>query len=128
MLIGKTENHFFAFDSHSRNSDGMCNVSGKSTRVLLQTVEEVFAHLEGLASSLGYSKAVECNLTGVCCTSSSIGHVSGYHVEQMVTGNCSFTGKTQMCMFAESESVDEDDLTVVSQQQVHFKFIPLTST
>ena len=34
MLIGKTENHFFAFDSHSRSSDGMCNVSGKSTRGL----------------------------------------------------------------------------------------------
>ena len=41
MLIGKTENGFFAFDSHSRSSDGMCSVSGKSIRVLLQTVEEV---------------------------------------------------------------------------------------
>ncbi|XP_078311297.1 uncharacterized protein LOC144618640 [Crassostrea virginica] len=128
MLIGKTENGFFAFDSHSRSSDGMCSVSGKSTRVLLLTVDEVFSHLESLASSLGYSKAVECNLTGVCCKSISIAHVSGHHPEEMVTGSYSLTEEVPLCMFSESESVGgNDELIVVSQQQTQYKFTPLTA-
>ena len=55
MLIGKTENGFFAVDSHS-SSDGMCSVSGKSIRVLLQTVEEVFTYLNRLLLHFGTRK------------------------------------------------------------------------
>lgn len=56
LLIGKTENGFFAFDSHSRSSSEMFSVSGKSTRVLLQDIKDVYSYLLNLALSMGYSK------------------------------------------------------------------------
>lgn len=41
LLLGKTECGFFAFDSHSRSINGMCSVTGKSTRILLKDYKEV---------------------------------------------------------------------------------------
>ena len=105
-----------------------CSVSGKSIRVLILNVDEVLAHLESLASLLGYSKAVECMLSGVCCKSISIAHVSGYHPEETLTGSCSLTEEVPLCMFFESDSVDgNDELIVVSKQQTQYKFTPLTA-
>ena len=62
MLIGKTENCFYAFDYHSGNSDGMCSISGKSTRVILQNVHEVFCHLERLVLHWGSQELLNVTL------------------------------------------------------------------
>ncbi|XP_078315563.1 uncharacterized protein LOC144619975 [Crassostrea virginica] len=128
LLIGKTEDGFFAFDSHSRSLDGMCSFSGKSTRVLLQNVIEVFSHLENLAISLGYSESVECNFTGVCCKNSSISYVGDLHEEDWVD-ICSFSENGQSFMNVESEANEgNDDLIIISQQQIQYKFTPLSAT
>lgn len=72
LLIGKTKNGFFSFDSYSRTIEGMFTTNGKSTRVLFDTIDQLFLHLTGLALSMGYSSNVECNLTGVHCKMTNI--------------------------------------------------------
>ena len=119
MLIGKTENAFYAFDSHSRNSDGMCSVSGKSSRILLPNIDEVFSHLERLAHSMGYSTAVQCNFTGVLCKISNIASISG--IQDSDDDTCTMCGNSQIIMNTEGD----DDLIFVSQDQLQYKFILL---
>ncbi|XP_078320119.1 uncharacterized protein LOC111115941 [Crassostrea virginica] len=119
MLIGKTENAFYTFDSHSRNSDGMCSVSGKSTRILLPNIDEVFSHLGRLAHSMGYSAAVQCNFTGVLCKISNIASISG--PQDGDDGTCTMFGDSQIFMNTE----EDDDLIFVSQDQLQYKFTPM---
>lgn len=68
LLIGRASNGFFSFDSHARCSRGYLSVRGKSTRIMLKDVQDVFQHLRLLALSMGFSKTVECELTGVSCS------------------------------------------------------------
>ena len=72
MLIGKTGNHFFTFDPHARTYQGMQSSTGKCSRILYETVNHLFEHIQNLARSMGYSQDVECNLTGVHCKMSFI--------------------------------------------------------
>ncbi|XP_062596168.1 uncharacterized protein LOC134257593 [Saccostrea cucullata] len=68
LLIGKTNDGFFSFDSHARCSRGYLSVRGKSTRILLKDVQDVYLHLRSLAISMGFSQTVACELTGVLCS------------------------------------------------------------
>lgn len=72
ILIGKTNGVFFTFDSHSRTSKGLFSSNGRSTRLLFNSIEELFMQIQTLAKSMGYSNMVECNITGVKCNSKSI--------------------------------------------------------
>ncbi|XP_062598312.1 uncharacterized protein LOC134259730, partial [Saccostrea cucullata] len=67
LLVGRTNEGFYTFDSHSRCCSGYMNVNGKSTRILLRTVHDVYLHLVSLALSMGFTRTVECELTGALC-------------------------------------------------------------
>lgn len=121
FLIGKTESGFFAFDSHSRSSDGMLSVSGKSTRVLLHNEAEVYSHVQDLALSMGYSHRVERNFTGVFCTMSSIENVSKLFWEEEDASEI-----FEISSVLEEMSVGTDDqndsVMFIGQEQFKFSF------
>ncbi|XP_062609537.1 uncharacterized protein LOC134271330 [Saccostrea cucullata] len=120
MLIGSTDNGFFTFDSHSRSFNGMLNVSGKSTRVLFQNVSELYSYLKSLALSMGYSKDVECNLSGVNCKMNFIANDNGLHEENI-------SERQELTMESAVETCSRnDDLMFLSQEQLQFSFVPLT--
>lgn len=54
----------------------MLNTFGKSTRVLLHNVGEVYSHIQDLVLSMGYSISDEWNLTGESCKMNSIEYVN----------------------------------------------------
>lgn len=72
FLIGKTNDVYFTFDSHSRTTRGLFSPNGRSTRLLFKSVDDLFMHIQTLARSMGFSDVVECNLTGVNCCSVSM--------------------------------------------------------
>ncbi|XP_062597054.1 uncharacterized protein LOC134258504 [Saccostrea cucullata] len=126
MFIGVTESGFFAFDSHSRCSDGMLSVTGRSTRVLFQHVNEVYSHLQGLAFSMGYTRNVECNLTSVSCKMGDIANVSDMsEVEENIDGK-SEGSKLSGDITHETGDAD-DDLFFIGHEQFQFSFIPLST-
>ncbi|XP_062615266.1 uncharacterized protein LOC134277003, partial [Saccostrea cucullata] len=126
MLIGSTENGFFAFDSHSRSSDGMLSVTGKSTRILFQNVNEVYSYLQGLALSMGYSEGVECNLSGVTCKMNFIANVSTLLEEEEDTSK--LPKSSELLVETTVESCDRnDDVIFVDHEQLQYSFIPLTN-
>ncbi|XP_062614203.1 uncharacterized protein LOC134275940 [Saccostrea cucullata] len=126
MLIGSTERGFFAFDSHSRSSDGMLSVTGKSTRILFQNVNEVYSYLQGLALSMGYSEGVECNLSGVTCKMNFIANVSTLLEEEEDTSN--LPRSSELLVETTVESCDRnDDVIFVGHEQLQYSFIPLTN-
>lgn len=63
---------YFIFDSHSRSPQGLLSQSGLSTRILCSNVNELFVLIKRLASSMGFTNLVECNLTGARCFSNTI--------------------------------------------------------
>lgn len=126
FLIGKTESGFFAFDSHSRSSDGMLSISGKSTRVLLHNVAEVYSHIQNIALSMGYSNNIECNLTGVTCAMSSIENVRINDTE-VQNDNESFERSTVLEEMNDGTHDQDDDVMFISQEQFQFSFVPLSS-
>ncbi|XP_062609123.1 uncharacterized protein LOC134270887 [Saccostrea cucullata] len=82
FLVGKTDNGFFTFDPHSRSSQGLLSVTGKSTRLLYQTFQEIYEHIWSLALSMGYSAVVDCEITGVHCS-----------LKQIIVNKCDSTTK-----------------------------------
>ncbi|XP_062571568.1 uncharacterized protein LOC134233602 [Saccostrea cucullata] len=124
LLIGKSENGFFTYDSHSRSSKGLLSVNGKSTRVLFGDVAQLCFHLRSLAISMGYSKDVECNVTGVHCKVENIINATynvtqtlDHVVEEAVQNPC-----TSQEISSDSET---SELDFVSLEQEHFYFNPL---
>ncbi|XP_062572298.1 uncharacterized protein LOC134234263 [Saccostrea cucullata] len=87
LLIGRTTDEFFIFDSHARCARGYLSVRGKSTRILLKDVQHVYFHLKSLALSMGFLRTVECELTGVLC---SLKHFAIAKFEK-VEGNIEFS-------------------------------------
>ena len=67
FLVGKTGEMFYTFDSHSRSIEGYLCENGKSTRVLHDTIQHVYNHILSLAQSMGYFRAMQCDITGVHC-------------------------------------------------------------
>lgn len=43
------------------------SANGKSTCKIVKTVDEVHMHIIELALSMGFSNAIECEITGMCC-------------------------------------------------------------
>ncbi|XP_062621669.1 uncharacterized protein LOC134283235, partial [Saccostrea cucullata] len=124
MFIGVTESGFFAFDSHSRRSDGMLSVTGRSTRVLFQHVNEVYSHLQGLAFSMGYTRNVECNLTSVSCKMSNIANDMS-EVEENIDGK---SEGSKLFGDTTHETGDaDDDVFFIGHEQFQFSFIPLST-
>lgn len=120
LLIGKLQNGFFSFDSHSRSTEGMLSIFGKSTRVLLQSVEEVFSHIQNLALSMGYSKSVECNLTGVSCKMNYIGNDRSLHKTGDIVTHFEQTNRPVESSFETDDG--KDYLIFIAQDQLQFSF------
>ncbi|XP_062574797.1 uncharacterized protein LOC134236639 [Saccostrea cucullata] len=107
LLIGKTTDGFFIFDSHARCSRGYLSVRGKSTRILLKDVQDVYLHLRSLALSMGFSRTVECELTGVLCSLKHFAIADVYEVEgfeEQSEANVGFTQGASML----KQSMDEE--------------------
>lgn len=123
LLLGKTECGFFAFDSHSRSINGMCSVTGKSTRILLKDYKEVYSHLQNLALSMGYSRSVECNLTSVSCKMISLENTNCFCEDKEDMG---ISQKEKLPLERTDETPDEnDDLLMVGCDNVQYDYIPL---
>lgn len=119
FLIGKTKYGFFSFDSHSRTSEGMLSSLGKSTRLLFQNVDQVYMHLINLAVSMGYSKNVECNLTGVHCKMTLI--VQAENKADEVQNCLPDVNELEM------SCLNDDSVIYVSNNYEQFDFLPLNN-
>ncbi|XP_078333990.1 uncharacterized protein LOC111105212 [Crassostrea virginica] len=115
MLIGKSDNHFFTFDSHARNMQGMQSSTGKSTRVMHENTNQLLQHIQNLALSMGYTQNVECNLTGVYC------HMSAASSDQVEVQNDVHNSPD----LNEVELIADEDVSIVNFEEGHFTFLPL---
>ncbi|XP_061191743.1 uncharacterized protein LOC133199982 [Saccostrea echinata] len=129
LLIGKSGDSFFSFDSHSRSLRGLLSVRGKSSRVLFQNVAQVHLHIHSLAISMGYSRDVECNVTGVHCKVDDIldARINAKQTREHVDY---FVEETTDNSFSQKESSTEcenDELAFVSIECEQFFYVPIDS-
>lgn len=105
----------------------MLSMFGKSTRILFQNVDEVYTYIQNLALSMGYSNSVECNLTGVLCKMNLIANDSSVLMEEgEIDTKCEETNMSVESSLQTCE--EEDDLILIGQEQLQFRFIPMNSS
>ncbi|XP_062581095.1 uncharacterized protein LOC134242909 [Saccostrea cucullata] len=152
LLIGKTNDGFFSFDSHARCPRGYLSVRGKSTRILLKDVQDVYLHLRSLAISMGISQTVACELTGVLCSlkhfaTAVVNEVKGTEKysegnedsrQGLLTSNQSKVKETERCfeglkvsekggiLSDQSEILQENDVMFMGEEFQRHDFIPLS--
>ncbi|XP_078340715.1 uncharacterized protein LOC111117892 [Crassostrea virginica] len=134
FLVGKSCNTLFTFDSHSRSREGFQSECGKSTRILYESVQDVYNHIMHLALSMGYSAAVECEITGVQCSirQFELGRQVDTQIHQVqldgevneLTDNTNPECTTRMTNI-DTEGTDDVDVTRVEKAQN--MFFPLSS-
>ncbi|XP_062594109.1 uncharacterized protein LOC134255598 [Saccostrea cucullata] len=131
FLIGKSHNNFFTFDSHSRSSVGFQSVNGRSTRVLHESVQDLCNHILSLAKSMGYTEAIECEITGVQCSARqlSLGKEEGIDkelqfgdVEKELNNFANF-----QCNSSSSSLQNDDEVEFVGSENHQIRFLPLSS-
>ncbi|XP_062602888.1 uncharacterized protein LOC134264626 [Saccostrea cucullata] len=135
FLIGKTSDGFFTFDSHSRSSLGNMTFNGKSTRILYQSVYDIYNHVLSLALSLGLSGIIECEVTGVDCSVKKLtsSDERGLQIEQtevshdFMESNQPFEENANT-LNASSQSVADDDVEFVCSESHSIDFLPLCSS
>ncbi|XP_062597979.1 uncharacterized protein LOC134259411 [Saccostrea cucullata] len=130
FLIGKSHNNFFTFDSHSRSSAGFQSVNGRSTRVLYESVQDLCNHILSLAKSMGYTEAIECEITGVQCSARQL----SLEKEEGINKESQFSdAEKEVNDFANfectsSSSVQNDDeVEFVGSENHQIRFLPLSS-
>lgn len=146
FLIGKTEDELFIFDSHARCSRGYVSFTGKSTRIMFKHVEDVFQHIKSLAISMGYTRTVECDLSGVlfALKEFSIGEVcveesqgtskqgissssqSDFDRSEENSEKVNYS-KTDCIMSNQFEVMQTDDIIIVGEEVTQQNFIPLST-
>ncbi|XP_065941874.1 uncharacterized protein [Magallana gigas] len=102
-----------------RSIDGMVNENGKSTRILLADLGQVYMHLHSLAFSMGYSENVLCNLTGVYCK------ISGMTDTESEFEPFATTAGTEGESEGNDEELQNDDLMIICSEIKGFTFNPL---
>ncbi|XP_022312092.2 uncharacterized protein LOC111117320 [Crassostrea virginica] len=135
FLVGKSGDTFFTFDSHSRSCEGFQSECGRSTRILYDSVQGVYNHIVFLALSMGFSAAVECEITGVQCsirqfeletqgnTEIHQGQLDG-EVNQL--SNCTNPEDTTTRMTT-IDSEDSDDIDITRIENASNMFLPLSA-
>lgn len=139
LLVGRTRKGFYIFDSHSRCYRGYLSVNGKSTRILLRSVHDVYLHLVSLAVSMGFSRTVECELTGVLC---SLKHFTTAEVDEETLKNSRqgvlFASQVEEAFGAfdnsmlddlmsdQSEVIQTNDVIFMGEEVTQHDFIPLS--
>ncbi|XP_062612107.1 uncharacterized protein LOC134273904 [Saccostrea cucullata] len=127
LVVGKTTDGFFIFDSHSRCSRGYLSMHGKSTRILLENVHDVYLHLRSLAISMGFSRTVECELTGVLCSLKNFAVAEVYDQEEAERDLGKEIGLNQDALSTEQpEMLHTDELIFVDEESKQHDFIPLS--
>nr|XP_034320143.1 uncharacterized protein LOC117687529 [Crassostrea gigas] len=119
FLIGKFEHGFFLFDSHSRSVNGIVNENGKSTRILLADLGQVYMHVHSLAISMGYSSNVICNLTGVYCKTAVMTDTDSNFESLVRTVDAERESK------GNNKMLKNDDFMILSHEIERFMFLPL---
>lgn len=146
LLIGKTDQELFVFDSHARCPKGYVSFTGKSTRIIFKDVEEVFLHIKSLALSMGYSRTVECELSGVLCRFKEffIGEVcvdesEGTSKQGLVSSSESEADelgeklegdnllKTDCILSNQLEMMQTNEIVIVGEEMKQQNFIPLST-
>ncbi|XP_061191659.1 uncharacterized protein LOC133199853 [Saccostrea echinata] len=130
FLIGKCQHNFFTFDSHSRSSAGFQSVHGRSTRVLYESVQDLCNHILSLARSMGYSKAVECEITGVQCSvrQLSLGKEEGIKKQLQISDKeheLNKSGEFQ-CSISSTGLQNADEVEFVGSEKHQIRFLPLS--
>ncbi|XP_062580569.1 uncharacterized protein LOC134242498 [Saccostrea cucullata] len=127
LVVGKTTDGFFIFDSHSRCSRGYLSVHGKSTRILLQDVHGVYLHLKSLAISMGFSRTVECELTGVICSLKNFAMAEVFDQEEAERDFGAEKGSNQdVLSTAQPEMLQTDEVVFEGEESKLHDFIPLS--
>ncbi|XP_062610660.1 uncharacterized protein LOC134272446 [Saccostrea cucullata] len=142
FLVGKTEYGFFTFDPHSRSQSGCMSVSGRSTRILYKSVDDIYNHLLSLAISMGISGITECEITGVDCSVSQFA-TTDKHVIEIEPGKCTRQNKdlnledqektdlltANVKSYANGfQSVANDDVELICSESHSISFLPLSNT
>lgn len=115
---------FYTFDSHSRSTRGLFSVNGKSTRLLFESVQDLLEHIQNLATSMGFSNIVECNITGARCRANSL--------EQQISNNRIAGNQTEKNRcdnstdFSVVDNHDNDDLMFLHCEGHRFQFCPMS--
>ncbi|XP_061185136.1 uncharacterized protein LOC133193183 [Saccostrea echinata] len=144
LLIGKTNDGFFIFDSHARCSRGYLSVRGKSTRLILKNVHDVYLHLRLLAVSMGFSRTVECELTGVLCSikhfvvaevydeaikcsNQGVNFSSQSEVKETRSYSGAFDGSKQGGIISDqSDMIEPNEVIIIGEEVKKHDFIPLS--
>ncbi|XP_061169173.1 uncharacterized protein LOC133178496 [Saccostrea echinata] len=128
LLVGRTSKGFYIFDSHSRCCQGYISVNGKSTRILVKSVYDVYLHLVSLALSMGFSRIVECELTGVMCSLKQFDFAPLKEDEDMQShSDTDVLGSAPGNALSESrERLYESEVIFLSEESKKHKFIPLS--
>lgn len=122
FLIGRTNDLFFTFDSHSRTSQGLFSHSGRSTRILFKNIDELYMHIQMLAKSMGFSSVVECNITGVKCNSITI-----EHDKKDSENACRMMNKNHEHNLKENHADEcENEVVFLQSEMGSFRFCPIT--
>ncbi|XP_062577465.1 uncharacterized protein LOC134239308 [Saccostrea cucullata] len=135
FLIGKTSDGYFTFDSHSRSSLGNMAFNGKSTRILYQSVYDIYNHVLSLALSLGLSGIIECEVTGVDCSVRKLSSTDERCLQNEQTevshelreSNQSFE-ESANTLNESCQSVADDDVEFVCSESQSIDFLPLSSS
>ncbi|XP_062593070.1 uncharacterized protein LOC134254555, partial [Saccostrea cucullata] len=129
FLVGKTEDGYFTFDSHSRSSSGCMSLNGKSTRILYQSVYNIYNHILSLALSMGFSGITDCEITSVDC---SVRHFASTDkterleiIEKNEEQNLTFQENANISI-VHTESVEDDDVEFVYSESQNIRFCPIS--
>lgn len=130
LLICKTDNGYFLFDSHSRCDKGLLCVDGKSTRILLGSIEQIYFQLQSLAVSLGFYGIVECEIMGVLCTvrSNIRNQPLNINLCQTLNESMNFSGNLPNSLLENNITVEQsadDSVLFVRSEHQQQKFNPL---
>lgn len=68
IALKRTANGFIAFDSHSRDDNGLCSPDGKAVVLKLPTISEVSKYVDELAGSISADINVPFEITAISIT------------------------------------------------------------
>ncbi|XP_062606870.1 uncharacterized protein LOC134268630 [Saccostrea cucullata] len=132
FLVGKTIDGLFTFDSHSRSPLGYMSVNGRSTRILYNSVHDIYNHILSLATSMGFSGITECEITGVDCSVRQVESTDEdvkigqkeitQHIEDSEGAFQESTNILRMSM----PSVADDDCEIICCDRSEVRFLPLS--
>ena len=112
FFVGKTFAKYFIFDSHSRNREGHQTADGKSTRIIHDNLFDVQQHILSLASSMGFTDVIDCEITGVVCSVMQLEDPTSVHFSLPSDMTSAQTHTDNACQMNFVESSQSDDSIV----------------